>query len=84
VAELAEDASFPRGAERTALPWREAGPPYHHDGKADSDQYLERRDHGVAELAEDARPEVDNGLVVFSSSLLLSSLELSDTTLYEP
>jgi len=22
------------------LPWREAGPPYHHDDKVDSDQYV--------------------------------------------
>jgi len=33
----------------TKLPWREAGPPNHHDDKVDSDQYL------AAELVELAR-----------------------------
>ena len=36
------------------LPWREAGPPYHHDGKMDSDQQVVCEELSLAFLLHDA------------------------------
>jgi len=70
------------------LPWREAGPPNHHDDKVDSGQKVVTKELYLQ--VKDARPMVTQATkpefgdyqcnaALFSLSLLLSSLELSDT-----
>ena len=53
------------------LPWREAGPPNHHDDKVDSDQYVVNKELSLAGTAdfEDRAPRVRTPLRPLPSRL---------------
>ena len=70
-------------------PWREAGQLNHHDDIVDLDQEVVNKElslPGVPSLHKWHAPALPHVVEGYSSSsfLLLSSLELSDTTIYEP
>ena len=53
-----------RGSGEHVLPWREAGPPNHHDDKVDSDQYLVNKE--VSLPAKEGSSDRSNTLVLFT------------------